>query len=96
MRRRLPAQSIGRETLFGYRIGDPQADLSLDDEDNAERMPKCVVIDPAFTWGGDQLLRTPWDRTVIYELHVQGIYRQASGHSRRTCAAPMPDSRRRP
>jgi isoamylase len=36
-------------------------------------MPKCVVIDQAFTWGGDQLLRTPWDRTVIYELHVKGF-----------------------
>ena len=25
-------------------------------------IPKCVVVDQAFTWGGDQLLRTPWDR----------------------------------
>jgi glycogen operon protein len=32
-----------------------------------------VVVDQAFTWGGDQLLRTPWDRTVIYEVHVHGF-----------------------
>ena len=61
------------EALFGYRIGDSQADLSFDDRDNAGSIPKCVVIDQAFTWGGDQLLRTPWDRTVIYELHVHGF-----------------------
>ena len=61
------------ETLFGYRIGDPKNDLSFDDRDNAASMPKCVVVDQAFTWGGDQLLRTPWDRTVIYELHVHGF-----------------------
>ncbi len=61
------------ETLFGYRIGDAKADLSLDDRDNAGSIPKCVVVDQAFSWGGDQLLRTPWDRTVIYELHVHGF-----------------------
>ena len=60
------------DALFGYRIGDPKADLSLDDRDNVGSIPKCVVVDQAFTWGGDQLLRTPWDRTVIYEVHVHG------------------------
>ena len=60
------------DALFGYRIGDPKADLSLDDRDNAGFIPKCVVVDQAFTWGGDQLLRTAWDRTVIYEVHVHG------------------------
>jgi isoamylase len=59
--------------LFGYRIGDPLADLSLDEQDNAGSIPKCVVVDSAFTWGGDQLLKTPWERTVIYEAHVRGL-----------------------
>jgi glycogen operon protein len=59
--------------LYGYRIGDPKEDLSVDNQDNASSIPKCVVVDQAFTWGGDQLLRTPWDRTVIYELHVKGF-----------------------
>ena len=61
------------DALFGYRIGDPKADLSLDDRENAGSIPKCVVVDQAFTWGGDQLLRTPWDRTVIYEVHVHAF-----------------------
>src|SRR5438309_2897278 len=59
--------------LYGYRIGDHKEDLSVDNQDNASSIPKCVVVDQAFTWGGDQLLRTPWDRTVIYELHVNGF-----------------------
>ena len=46
------------DALYGYRIGDPKADLSLNEDDNARYIPKCVVIDQAFTWGGDQLLRT--------------------------------------
>ena len=61
------------DALYGYRIGDPKEDLSLNEDDNAGSIPKCVVIDQAFTWGGDQLLRTPWHRTVIYELHVRGF-----------------------
>src|SRR5581483_3465012 len=28
-----------------------------------------------FNWGGDRLLRTPWERTLIYELHVKGFTR---------------------
>lgn len=61
------------DAMFGYRIGDPAADLSRDDRDNAGNVPKGVVIDQAFTWGGDQLLRIPWDKTVIYEVHVKGF-----------------------
>ncbi|WP_447973093.1 glycogen debranching protein GlgX [Nitrospira sp. Kam-Ns4a] len=61
------------DAVFGYRIGNPAADLSFDERDNAGNIPKCVVVDQAFTWGGDQLLRTPWEKTVIYEAHVKGL-----------------------
>jgi isoamylase len=49
------------------------ADLEPDDEDDAEAMPRCLVIDPEFDWEGDRLLRTPWTDTVIYETHVKGF-----------------------
>ncbi|MFC6841164.1 glycogen debranching protein GlgX [Xanthomonas theicola] len=58
--------------LFGYTIGHKDADLSFDRRDSAAYVPKSAVIDPAFTWGKDQRLQTPWDRTVIYETHVRG------------------------
>jgi isoamylase len=44
-----------------------------DDSDDAAAIPKSVVIDPSFDWEGDQLLRTPWHETVIYETHVKGF-----------------------
>jgi glycogen operon protein len=58
---------------FGYRIGHAREDLSFDRRDNAAGMPKCRVIDPAFTWGEDRRPRVPWHDTVIYELHVRGF-----------------------
>ncbi|WP_455245672.1 glycogen debranching protein GlgX [Petrachloros mirabilis] len=64
------------DAMFGYRIGDPKEDLSFDQRDNASNIPKSVVVDQAFTWGGDRLLKTPWDKTVIYEVHVKGLTAQ--------------------
>lgn len=58
---------------FSYRIGSRREDLSMDRRDNAAGMPKCRVVDPAFTWGDDRPPRIPWHDTVIYELHVRGF-----------------------
>jgi glycogen operon protein len=58
---------------FAYVMGDPAADLSFDTRDNAAHMPKCKVVDPAFTWGDDRHPSIPWHETVIYELHVRGF-----------------------
>ena len=61
------------DALFGYSIGDPKEDLSRSDEDSASGLPKCVVVDPAFSWGNDAPPATPWHETIIYELHVRGF-----------------------
>ncbi|MDH5512724.1 MAG: glycogen debranching protein GlgX, partial [Gammaproteobacteria bacterium] len=58
---------------FGYRVGHKHEDLSFDRSNNAPGIPKCKVIDPAFTWGGDKPPRTPWHETIIYEMHVKGF-----------------------
>jgi isoamylase len=60
------------DSLFGYRIGHAAGDLSFDKRDSARSMPKCRVIDPAFTWGRP-LERRHWHDTVIYEMHVRGF-----------------------
>jgi isoamylase len=52
---------------------DDDADLHLDDEDDAEAIPKCVVVDPDFDWGDDRRPDHPWNETVIYEVHVKGF-----------------------
>ncbi len=61
------------DSMFGYRFGDPAGDLSFDDRNNAANVPKGVVVDQAFSWGEDHRLNTPWEHTVIYEVHVKGM-----------------------
>lgn len=61
------------DALFGYTIGHPDADLSQDERDSASGLPKCVAVDPAFSWGDDAPPRTPLHQTIIYELHVKGF-----------------------
>jgi len=51
------------------------AELRRDDADDAAAIPKSVVVDPGFDWEGDVWPRTPWDETVIYEVHVKGFTR---------------------
>ena len=71
-------RAVGRgvrwdDSLFGYTVGDQAQDLSFDVRDNAAFAPLCAVIDAAFTWGDDRPPRTPWHKTVIYEMHVKGF-----------------------
>ena len=33
----------------------------------------AAVIDEAFTWGDDRPPQTPWNKTIIYEMHVKGF-----------------------
>jgi glycogen operon protein len=78
------AKAVGRDlkwddSLFGYKIGDPAADLSFDDRDNAAVCPLAAVLDDAFTWGDDRPPRTPWHQTLIYELHVKGFTQRMPG-----------------
>lgn len=47
--------------------------------DNASHAMKSVVVDPSlYDWEGDQPIRNPITRTVVYELHVRGFTRHPS------------------
>jgi isoamylase len=61
------------DAMFGYTIGHAEVDLALDRRDSAPFAPLAAVVDPAFTWGDDRPPRTPWHKTVIYEMHVRGF-----------------------
>ncbi|MCA1658743.1 MAG: glycogen debranching protein GlgX, partial [Verrucomicrobiaceae bacterium] len=52
--------------LYGYRVYG---------RDDAWGMPKAVVIDNAFDWGGDKRIARPLNESVIYEVHVKGFTR---------------------
>jgi glycogen operon protein len=41
--------------------------------DSAPFTFRSVVAQPYFDWGNDRRLETPWNETVIYELHVKGF-----------------------
>lgn len=61
------------DALYGYTIGDAKADLSFDPRDSASCVPKCRVVDQAFTWGDDRRPDIAWHDMVIYETHVGGF-----------------------
>ncbi|QAY60158.1 glycogen debranching enzyme GlgX [Microbacterium protaetiae] len=63
-------QTTDGQALFGYDLDDP---TKRNDDDSADSTMKCVVINPYFDWSGDQLPRTPYSETVIYEAHVKGL-----------------------
>jgi isoamylase len=56
--------------------GDESADLEMDDTDDSDAMPKCLVVDEQFYWEGDRPPNNPWWETVIYETHVKGFTKQ--------------------
>jgi glycogen operon protein len=58
------------ESLFGYHWTDPD---SKNDDDSAQHMPKCVVINPFFDWGVDRPPKRPYAESIIYETHVKGM-----------------------
>lgn len=62
------------DACYGYTVGAENTDLSFDDRDSALFVPKSVVVDPEFRWRHTTTGRrsTPWNRTIIYELHVRG------------------------
>lgn len=67
------------EALFSYPFDAEEGDLARNETDSAAGLPKSVVIDPAFDWDGDQPLRTPWHKTLIYEMHVKGFTQRHPG-----------------
>ncbi|HTK41169.1 MAG TPA: glycogen debranching protein GlgX [Gemmatimonadales bacterium] len=61
------------DSLSGHVVGHPEQDLVPDPRDSAAGLPKCMVVESAFTWADDRPPRTPWSDTVIYECHVKGM-----------------------
>jgi len=71
--RAIAGQIDWHDDLFGYQLGHPERDLSFNPADSAPYVPKCVVVDEAFTWGNDRRPNVPWSDSLIYEAHVKGM-----------------------
>ena len=88
-RPRRPA-ALERRALRLHASGSKREDLSFDRRDSAAGMPKCRVLDPAFTWGDDRrparaVARHRDLRAARARLHDAPPRRAA-----RSCAAPTP------
>ncbi len=61
------------DATYGFDPASPETDLSFNGADSASFMPRSVVVDPGFDWGGDAPPRRPWSETFIYEAHARGL-----------------------
>jgi isoamylase len=59
-------------SVFSYQFSDP---AKRNQDDSAPHVPRSVVINPYFDWGGDRSPRTQYTDSVIYEAHVRGLTR---------------------
>jgi glycogen operon protein len=78
------AKALGRDlrwdnALFGYQVESADKDVSFNDSDSAPFAPLAAVVDQSFTWGDDRPPRTPWHKTLIYEVHVKGFTKRMEG-----------------
>ncbi|HEY6821606.1 MAG TPA: glycogen debranching protein GlgX [Burkholderiales bacterium] len=75
--------------LYGYRVHGP-FEPALGHRFNARKLlldpyarlvvgSACQVVDGAFSWDDDRPPRTPWEDTVLYELHVKGFTKRHPG-----------------
>ncbi|MEU9854544.1 glycogen debranching protein GlgX [Streptomyces sp. NPDC047974] len=61
---------------YGHVRDWPQqhvADTVRDERDSAPHVPKGVVVRDDDDWSDDRRPKTPWQDSVIYELHVKGF-----------------------
>jgi glycogen operon protein len=69
--RAIAGQVAWDPAVFPYRLDDPDGPPS--EADSAAFVPRSIVADVRFDWGGDRPPKTPLHETLIYEAHVRGF-----------------------
>jgi glycogen operon protein len=59
--------------LLAYDAQAPEKDLSQDTRDNTRMVPKSIVMDDRFDWQGDCSPGIPFEKLVVYEVHLKGF-----------------------
>ncbi len=59
--------------LLPYDPLSHNKDLSMDMRDNTHIVPKSIVIDSSFDWRGDAHPDIPFEKSIIYEVHLKGF-----------------------
>ncbi|MDO9380773.1 MAG: glycogen debranching protein GlgX [Nocardioidaceae bacterium] len=61
------------QQVFSHQFDDPEL---IEETDDADSVPRCVVTDDSFDWGDDAPPSVPMSETVVYEVHVKGFTEQ--------------------
>jgi isoamylase len=67
------ARAISEGLHWGPALRGDDGKGGPSSEDSAPDTLRSVVVQPYFDWGTDRRLETPWNQTVIYEVHVKGL-----------------------
>lgn len=59
--------------LLAYEHNSWAQDLSLDLRDNTVMVPKAIVIEDHFDWQNDAPPDIPFEKLIIYEVHLKGF-----------------------
>jgi glycogen operon protein len=59
--------------LLAYDPYSPDKDLSQDTRDNTHIVPKSIVVDDTFDWQWDISPSIPFEKLIIYEVHLKGF-----------------------
>jgi isoamylase len=59
--------------LLAYNPQSATRDTSIDTRDSTCCMPKALVVSDAFNWQDDSRPAIPFEKLIIYEVHVKGF-----------------------
>lgn len=59
--------------LLAYDPNLYAKDLSMDNRDNTQVVPKSIVVADNFEWQGDVHPDIPFEKLIIYEVHLKGF-----------------------
>lgn len=59
--------------LLSYDPYSSLRDCTFDSRDNSHIVPKCIVIDDTFDWQWDLSPDIPYEKLIIYEVHLKGF-----------------------
>src|SRR5690349_2784435 len=65
------------QTVFGHQVDERLRgdDVIRSRLDSAGSVPRCVVVEDRFDWGGDRHPHLPLADSVVYEAHVKSLTR---------------------
>ena len=64
--------------LLAYDPEAPEQDAAMDRRENVGIVPKAIVMDSIFDWQGDSPPDIPFEKLIIYEVHLKGFTAHAS------------------